>query len=231
LTSHSYAAALMCSHADRDTLMTIQAPWSAFAVLVPNGMLTVADEFEYDRLFVWTAPGRAMLAGRDLKGSGGKGSLFMLSAATLPEVLFVEADPESVEGAQRDAIARAASMAQRLVAGLLLSLQDPANFKERTVAARSGHPGRNDKEPAHRIITIGRPMRVNVRAAVADYIERGSRKGAGPPALQTLVRGHYRRQAVGPGRLDRKVILIEPYWRGPEDAPILSRPKRIEGPR
>lgn len=50
----------------------------------------------------------------------------------------------------------------------------------------------------------------------------------GPPAIQRLVRGHHKRQVVGIGRSGRRVIWIEPYWRGPEDAPILTRPYKVD---
>jgi hypothetical protein len=39
-------------------------------------------------------------------------------------------------------------------------------------------------------------------------------------SVRTIVRGHWRKQACGPGMADRKVIWIRPHWRGPEDAPI-----------
>jgi len=31
------------------------------------------------------------------------------------------------------------------------------------------------------------------------------------------VRGHYRNQVHGPGHRDRKLIWIEPFWKGPEN--------------
>lgn len=37
-----------------------------------------------------------------------------------------------------------------------------------------------------------------------------------------MVRGHYKRQAYGPQRELRKVVKIEPYWRGP-DSPVMER--------
>ena len=36
-----------------------------------------------------------------------------------------------------------------------------------------------------------------------------------------------KRQVVGIGRTGRKVIWVEPYWRGPEEAPILTRPYHV----
>lgn len=35
------------------------------------------------------------------------------------------------------------------------------------------------------------------------------------------VRPHWRNQACGPGRLDRRLILVPPHLRGPEDAPMV----------
>lgn len=41
--------------------------------------------------------------------------------------------------------------------------------------------------------------------------------------VRTLVSGHWRNQPCGAGHLDRKVIWIEPFWRGPEAAPLTEK--------
>lgn len=38
-----------------------------------------------------------------------------------------------------------------------------------------------------------------------------------------IVRGHWRRQATGAGHEDRRLIFVEPYWKGPPGAPVLAR--------
>jgi hypothetical protein len=38
-----------------------------------------------------------------------------------------------------------------------------------------------------------------------------------------IVRGHWKQQAHGPGRTERKLIFVEPYWKGPADSPVLAR--------
>ena len=68
-------------------------------------------------------------------------------------------------------------------------------------------------------------MRVDVREAVRGFVA-GTRRTA--PAVQVLVRGHWKRQAHGPAMAQRKMIHIEPYWRGPEDAPIAVRGHKLE---
>lgn len=41
--------------------------------------------------------------------------------------------------------------------------------------------------------------------------------------VRTLVSGHWRNQAFGVGKLEHKTIWIEPFWRGPEAAPLTSK--------
>lgn len=53
-------------------------------------------------------------------------------------------------------------------------------------------------------------------------------KTAGEPTgrhinVRTLVSGHWRNQVCGVGGLERKVIWIEPFWRGPEAAPLTEK--------
>jgi len=118
-------------------------------------------------------------------------------------------------------------LAKRLIAGLILSMSNADNFKSRSVPARNGTKKREaGVEPAHRVTMIGRPISIDCRASVRTYLEGTSKKHA-PPSVQTLVRGHHKRQVIGVGRRNRKVIWVEPYWRGPEDAPILTKPKRV----
>ena len=47
-------------------------------------------------------------------------------------------------------------------------------------------------------------------------------------SVRTVVRGHWRRQPVGPGHADRKLMWIKPHWRGPADAPVSAHATRIE---
>jgi hypothetical protein len=70
---------------------------------------------------------------------------------------------------------------------------------------------------------LGKPVMVDLRPRIRAFIKSGL-KVAGPLHVQVLVRGHWKQQPHGVGRTERKFIHIEPYWRGPEDAPIAVRP-------
>lgn len=71
---------------------------------------------------------------------------------------------------------------------------------------------------------VGKAVKLDLRLKVHDYIANGGGSERGPQTIQTLVRGHWKNQAHGAAGADRKFIHIEPYWRGPEDAPIAVRP-------
>lgn len=109
----------------------------------------------------------------------------------------------------------------RLVAGVMLELETrashtkrrPMRLSERIVLRKKNHTA------SHWVLS--RPVVVDCREAV---IESVTGVGGGRLSVRTLVRGHWRRQVCGKGRQDRKLIHIEPFWRGPEDGPIPIRP-------
>jgi hypothetical protein len=222
MTSHTFAAALMCSDVQRDVLVGIEKQWDAFMVLVPNGML-ISDGLEVSRILVATYSfGAQMILVAVLPN--GQIRTALDERPTLPDLLVsVETDMETDSQATRCLV-----MAKRLVAGLLLNLQHPPNFAIKKVEAKPRKKGR-EAEPEHRIVTIGKPLEIDCRDAVREYVERGrTGRKHGPPTVQVMVRGHYRRQVCGVGRLERKVIWIEPFWRGPEAALIQTRASKVQ---
>jgi hypothetical protein len=225
MTSHTFASALMCSDVQRDVLAGIERQWDAFLVIVPNGML-VADQFEFSRVLVATYSFGARMILLTTGGSALKlveARTVLDEAPTLADLLASdEADLAAESPAQRCMV-----MAKRLVAGLLLNLQHEPNFKIKKVEARPKSKKR-EAEPEHRIVTIGQPIEIDCRASVKEYIEHGrAGRKHGPPTVQVMVRGHYRRQVCGVGRMERKVIWIQPFYRGPEAALIQTRGMKV----
>jgi len=155
-----------------------------------------------------------------------------------PWSVWTEEDPGSEGGAFDDPTTRSRGdedlndfdnrclrICRRIVVGVCYAMSSPddcrptksADPRARTLNARKG------KQPTCRVYLLGRPVKIDCRLAVRQYVEHGAARGKGPLTLQLLVPGHFRRQAVGPGRRERKWIRIEPYWRGPEDAPVRVR--------
>jgi hypothetical protein len=241
-TSHTFAAALMCSDADRGALESIQKQWRAFMVVVPDGMLVIKGKdpqkdphFDFGRILLASYEGRSrmILLATNIRTQDGS-TVFVSTydeAASFTDLLMLEPDAELEKD---DQSRRLMVMAKRLVAGLLLSLQHEPNFKAREVEAKPPSKKHREGEPAHRIVNVGRPLTVDCRDAVRRYIEegKGKRKGGhgaySPPTVQVLVRGHWRQQPHGPRSSLRKRIWLEPFWRGPEGAIIQTRPLKPE---
>lgn len=67
-----------------------------------------------------------------------------------------------------------------------------------------------------RIYDVGRTVKLDARIRDALLHSEGN-KASWQVAQRFIVRGHWRNQAHGEGRLLRKRLWIEPHWRGPEN--------------
>lgn len=223
VTQHTYAAALMSTSIVQESVEDLVIQWPAFEVVVPNGML-VHEGIDYDRIRVYVDDRLATIwiFARTITNGGGL-PMIMDSATNLPDIL---AKPL----ADNKPLSRIEFLARRLVAGLLLAMQHTQNFKERTVRGKQAI-GEKRRPPDHRVVFVGAPIAIDARPAIKKFLESHVRRGKpAPPSIQFLVRGHWKRQVVGVGRSGRKLIWVLPYWKGPEDAPILNRPKALRGP-
>lgn len=72
---------------------------------------------------------------------------------------------------------------------------------------------------------VGAAVKVDkeVREAAAQ-IAAGVRRDS--PLVRHIVRGHFKQQAHGQGRAERRRIYVSPYWRGPIDGP--NPPRKYE---
>lgn len=234
MTTHTYAAALMCSDTTREILEDVELPWKAFMVILPDGLLHV-EGARYNRILVYSCKSVAGMTILDQRGND-PGCVLQQQSRSIADLLFEETEMTSTytPSARRvkddNQVKRVVVLSKRLVAGLLLAMQHADNFKTREVKERHAGSLRRSKEPAHRVTMIGKPLTIDLRGEVENYLRGDSKRKNAPPSVQVLVRGHYKRQVIGVGRMGRKVIHIEPYWRGPDDAPIFTRPKRLGGP-
>ena len=129
-----------------------------------------------------------------------------------------------------DRDARVSNCLGRLILNTCLAMADPDNVKKTGPGHRAHETARRRHEPNPPLdstYVVGRPLKHDVREAVRAYVEEGREHRH--LNVQTLVAGHWRSQAYGEDRLLRKRIWVEPYWRGPEDAPIVQRPHVLLG--
>lgn len=75
-----------------------------------------------------------------------------------------------------------------------------------------------------RLETMDQGRRIVLGPGVVGHLLDGGAGDGSPLLVRVRVQGHWRRQPHGPGRRERKLIWIEPFWRGPEDGPIADSP-------
>lgn len=242
LASHRYAAALMATSVPKE--IPVKAPWSSFLIEIPRGLLWTTDpegtvvDLSCILVYIYRAPNydRQLVEGWNFIALS-EGEAMLHKVHHTPDSLR---DPpmEGVgDNAFPDALAmdlsgqdeRTLTLLSRLVLNVCVVMSDPTSVRQmgKHLKGWERGPGRVTKEPLFRVFRVGRPIELDCRPALRDFV-LGQRRG--PLTVQFLVRGHWRNQACGPKLAQHKVIWVEPYWKGPEDAPIQVRPHVLQTP-
>lgn len=247
LTSDPKYFAAMAQTRAEGAAQDLRIPWPAFVVNLPPGLIVDGDGVEYCRatfaqykgVEFLTPDSDAVKIVESVAYYSIDSELGVSIHARWPNWTLVDilCNPDPVKNEKRlielgDTIMeqtgsddRIRELVKRATVGLLYTMQHTDNWRHGGHFDRPGHGAKlRSGPPPHRTIIIGRPISIDVREAVRQDAMAGSRAA---PSVQTLVRGHLKRQVVGPGGSARKVIWVEPYWRGPEDAAILARPTKI----
>lgn len=228
VVGHKYAAALMATKVPPALLKELKAPWRAFYINIPNRMLLMWDDHLKREVEISGVLVAMMDGGNLVYAAQTNESSVGLHWHGPPSELFQEEStyditPFSDELSELDQ--RAQLLLKRLIVGVCLAAQDKNNVKGPSGPPPA--PGTSKKrhrgEPTYRTYVLGKPIRMDCRAAVQSYI-RGHGKS---PEVQSLVSGHFKSQPYGEKRAQRKTVWVEPYWRGDEDAPVLVRPHKI----
>jgi hypothetical protein len=235
-----FCAALLATQIPEEMAEEVEAPWKAFMIEVPGRMLSVFDgdimqRTRIARILVhktnhpedpwrWIAFGEK---GQHVWRTGHANQL--LKAVQFKEAHhkdnYTLGDQAFDDDLHRDE--RLYILVSRLVLNTCLMVADPDQVKplgfshKRHVAKQ----GRRSGPPEQRVFQVGRPINLDCRDAIQEYIE--GERTARELKVQSLTRGYFRQQPHGPKFSLRRKQWIQPHWRGPADAPILVRPHVI----
>ena len=235
---HKIAASLMCTRISADALETLLPPWPAFMIDIPQGLLFTRDSTRvvelasvavmhyrwHDGSMRWAYVAHARESSVTLWRFGLPGS----SLTTPLDMEIDQALPAIAESSEPldELDDRCTLMLGRLITGACLAMSQPENVKAPQERAPKEQGNRREApEPRTRNYVLRYPVSVDCREAVHAYVQ-GTR-ARGPLSVQTLIAGHMRWQAHGPKGGLRKLIRVEPYWRGPENAPISASARKI----
>lgn len=235
-TGARYAAALMATNtagAKGDLIL----PGRAVKIVIPDSVLPGhKNVYVSDSLFIATAVDVCGAMFWENEGDDddwcSPGHTISICGAErgIDELLFDPLD-DFAEGRLGWESVKEVTLIRRLVVGLLYTMQHTTNFRSRAYATKgSATSNHRAGPPDHRAVFVGSSIAMDARPQIAEWL-RTSDRTASPPSVQHVVRGHYKRQVIGAAGSFRKIVWIEPYWRGPEDAPILVHPRLIGGAR
>ncbi len=221
---NDFVAAMLLTDPREIRFDDLRLPFPAVLITIPDRFVIGAEGRSYTKLHLSYVDGCWDLYATDgahvLDTSVAEGQT--LSWDFFEGIETVESDSEL-----DDADAGAIQAIRRIAFGMLayVTAVDRA-IEERATAAPKRRDG--DKRVRPRVHDVGRVVKID------PTLVRYARAGAKEIALQIkrrfIVRGHYRNQAHGPGRRHRKMIWIEPYWKGPEEGAKIMHTYKPETP-
>lgn len=223
--SHKLAASLMATSLPKEHVPDVIVPWPYFLVEIPDGLLPgVGALLSYVGLSLFDdqqnsdKPQYVVIV---LSKRHSRPTLFRLDDLSH----LSEYDPFNSDVRDPE-VERIVQLLGRLLLGAMIEIDDES-FKQRIERGPSSsaldHEHRKGKVPSTWNFIVKRDVKVDVRSYVREYAEKGGRG----LSVQCLVRGHRKRQPYGPKGSLRKWVHIEPYWKGPENAPIALRKHKV----
>lgn len=250
------AASLMATETSEDAINEVMLPWDCFVVRLPRDLVE-PGQLKFTHLAVhrhgsafdvrWVdeipdhQKERAIQfyqrkAGEVWSLYGVSDEQIALARTDAPNVLFGKERPEFLFEYLNDDHPdrgetpedRVVQALARLVVGISYLAETPKTLRPKSTKKQPHRRWRFSKFPltSEFVLAPDVPVKLDCTEAVGAFL-RGDRKG--PPRFQYIVRGHWRNQVHGPGRTGRKRIWIQPYWKGPEEAPRRLREYRFVG--
>lgn len=217
--SHRLAASFACTVPTVVSLTDIEWPWTAFWIttpLLPCQGILVDDYTSVTRI---DAELGASVSGGAccfyVDNDGNHGTVCRGTS----RVGLMNDWAEITRTDHGNVLDRTQLLMRRVAYGAIMELNTMIP-KVRQRYERSQKASRRTGEPTQWTFQLTRPVRLDMREAVQKYLSGGV---GGKLAFQFMVRGHWKHQPCGPGGAHRKLIHVEPYWKGDPESPIAAR--------
>ena len=249
--SPRFVAASLVTQASQELLAATKAPWRAFAIDLPQSpdLLFMTDREGGVRSVAHVLVNRAdnpsdpgsefwsyLICSRD--------SADCIWRTHIPSTLLCDLGsslPDDNPLCPLDSVdATALALVGRLIVSVVSAVSHREMVSEVDKDAHSRYAkrgkGRAFSHPAEpRVWQITAPIDIDLTERVRQFQlgeespPDGHHRHGKPLTLQSVVAGHWKMQPCGPRHSQRKSMWIQPYWRGPENAPIAVRPHALDG--
>jgi hypothetical protein len=223
-----FPAMLMASKADPSVIEFARPPWKAFLVDLPKDILYTNDvnnknvalervliqimKYETEEKWNFLIQGKEVEIWRH--------GISIEQLVDLTDAKFHQLFIQGLDDRDK----RTMVLIGRLIVGLCLTLSDPSRMRESKQTKSKKRTYINKKYALKmKNFVVGHPVIIDCRQDIKNNNLSTSDKKGSPATVRTLVRGHWKSQPHGPKNSFRKLIFREPYWRGPENSPIIKR--------
>lgn len=228
---HKLAASLMVTTIGPQVLEHLELPFHSFLVRMPEGLVHMHSmegkevDIQYLRLAhlqdsagtpVWAF--YAECAGNTTLMFGHHKGI----AELYDNMQSIDCDGYPLDTTLDTVDKRASRLCRRLLLNICLMMTE-GSYTKRTRGVPGAKRVPREGPPEQLLFRLTQPVTHDFRSVVSEYCGTGG----GKLNIQCIVSGHWKMQVHGPGRAQRKRLFIEPYWRGPEDAPIALRPHKL----
>lgn len=232
--SESVAASLVLT---REATVETRLPLPAFMVHLPRGYMPsrIDGEFEGTILVVDCGNGYMFASANTERGANtGTRIMFIPLDGDVEKATPVLDGPhgQSDLGQDGEPLVKSGQRIGRIVRNLAAWLEA---FPPRDLHRRKGARmppsesafGETAKDGSIYHLRTFVKLDASMRQVAKQIVHGRSSAALKKLAMRHIVRGHWKRQAVGIGGQDRKAIYVAPYWRGPDAAVAWGRAYRL----
>lgn len=207
--SNDFVAAMLLTDPRQIRFDDLRAPFPGLLITIPSGFATGIEGRPYTKIHLSYVDGAWNLYATDgtrvLDTSVGQRQALSWNFLEGLETEYTD----EIVGADI-AVARTV---RQIAFGMLAYVTTVERAVEERAVTRSKKHACSDG-PRPRVHDVGRSVKID--PILVKYARAGERAIALQMKHRFIVRGHYRNQAHGLGHHDRKLIWIEPFWKGPE---------------
>jgi hypothetical protein len=230
---HKLTASLVLSKVSAEVLADASLPFPAFTIKVPDELIGKVKTISVGRHYATPEGQEPMLGFAFVVHSSDATAIWHLQPS-LPQLLGSDEIQEN-EGNERGVLdtdvreedQRVLVLVKRLIIGVCLYMEGGDRETRPIRHVGKAHdqrrvPGTLPTE--NRIYRLTADVKHSFVQDVKDYVV-GTGKRLN---VQFMVVGHWRNQTYGPKNSLRRRQFIEPFWKGPETAPIAVRAHKLE---
>jgi hypothetical protein len=235
---HKRAAALMATEITEQSIEYVKAPFGAFYIELPDGLVLIEDSEKVMRratgvLVHSRTFERDHYYGEKVKKAGTYWNYAILTDSALIQWKLSRLVEEiaGLKDRGNDWVGiglpinnydeRVDKLIGRLICSTCIMMSNPENLRMKVEPAKRNKTRKKAarNSPTFKVFLERQPINVDVRRYVTSYL-RGERDS---PHVRLMVRGHHKMQHHGPKRALRKLIWVEPYMRGGDEGdPIMK---------